>query len=234
MQSFKSTLQSTAGLLGLELRAPVRRLRGAPSRGPRMTEEGIGEEYFKPYPLSRYYFLWTVIADRIRRGGLRRVLEIGCGNGRLGAFLLDQGIEQYAGLDFSPVFINMARSLVPGAHLVVDDAQTSSIYTEFEHDVVVCTEALEHITEDLQVLSRFPSGKRCLCTVPNFPAPNHVRHFQDTGEVAERYGRFFSDFDVVAFKGPTGSGIGVYFLFDGIRNDDRQALIRSISRQERG
>jgi len=186
-----------------------------------MTEHGLGEEYLRPYPLSRYYALWTVIADRIRRGGRQRVLEIGCGNGRLAAFLLELGIEQYVGLDFSPVFINMARRLVSGARFIVEDARTSSIYTEFEYDFIVCTEVLEHIPEDLLVVSRFAAGTRCLCTVPDFPAENHVRHFRDTGEVAQRYGRFFTDFDVVALKGATGSGVGVYFLLDGIRNDYR-------------
>src|SRR5436853_5595799 len=53
------------------------------------------EEYHRPYPQSRYYFLWAVIVDRVRRSGLRRVLEIGCGPGQLAAFLLDQGVEQY-------------------------------------------------------------------------------------------------------------------------------------------
>jgi hypothetical protein len=123
----------------------------------------------------------------------------------------------------------MARSLVPSARFVVEDARTSSIYTEFEHDVIVCTEVLEHITEDLLVLSHFPPGKRCLCTVPNFPDEYHVRHFRDTGEVAARYSRFFSDFDVVAFKAGTGSGIGVYFLFDGTRNDDSSVTQIDIS-----
>src|SRR5438067_3176677 len=71
------------------------------------------EEYRRPYPQSRYYFLWAVIVDRVRRSGLRSVLEIGCGPGQLAAFLLDQGVEQYTGLDFSPVAIEIARTNVP-------------------------------------------------------------------------------------------------------------------------
>jgi len=219
IHALKGVVQSAAGRFGLELRNPVRRRR-LPKGAPRVTEDGIGEEYFRPYPLSRYYPLWTVIADRIRRAGLHRVLEIGCGNGRLAAALLDQGgVQQYVGLDFSPVFIKMARALVPGAQFVIDDARTSSVYTDFAPEAVVCTEMLEHVEEDLLVVSRFPVGARCLCSVPDFPGENHFRHFRDTREVAARYGSFFSELDVVGFKGATGSGVGMYFLFDGVRNE---------------
>jgi SAM-dependent methyltransferase len=221
--AIKSVMQSAAGHFGLELRSPVRR-RPSP-KGPRLTEEGIGEEYFKPYPLSRYYPLWTVIADRIWRDRLRRVLEVGCGNGRLAALLLEHGVEQYVGFDFSPVFIRMARGVAPRARFVVEDARTSSIYTDFEHDVIVCTEVLEHIPDDLFVISRFPAGSRCLCTVPNFGADGHVRHFGNSREVAARYSPFFTGFDVVAFKGATGSGVGTYFVFDGVRNDRKSSEI---------
>ena len=178
------------------------------------TDEGYGQ----PYPRSHYYFIWTVIADRLRRARLRRVLEIGCGPGQLAALLMDQGVEGYAGLDFSPVAIKMAQANVPGGRFVVDDARTTSIFAEFEHDAIVCTEVLEHIEDDLLVVSRFGAGTRCLCTVPNFPYESHVRHFRDAAEVAARYGPFFRDLDVAAFRGAQAD---VYFLFDGIRNGYR-------------
>ena len=58
------------------------------------------DEYRKPYWKSRYYFVWTVIADRLRRTANVGVLEIGCGSGQLANLIIEQGIRNYLGFDF--------------------------------------------------------------------------------------------------------------------------------------
>src|SRR4051794_37302903 len=158
------------------------------------------EEYHRPYERSLYYFLWSVIADRLRRDKVRRVLEIGCGAGQLAAYLLDQGVTRYSALDFSPTAIELARKNAPAGDFIVGDARDPAIHARVEHDAVLCTEVLEHIQDDLLVVSAFTPGKRCLCTVPNFPYESHVRHFADAGEVAARYGAFFESLDVMTFR----------------------------------
>jgi SAM-dependent methyltransferase len=170
------------------------------------------------YAQSRYYFLWCVIADRIRRSGARRVLEIGCGPGQLAAFLLDQGVREYTGLDFSPKAIAIARQNAPAGRFVVGDARSPEIHGQVQHDALLCTEVLEHIEEDLQVVSRFTPGKRCYCSVPSFPFPSHVRNFGDAGEVAARYGPYFHDLDVLTLISPS-CATDRFYLFEGVRND---------------
>jgi SAM-dependent methyltransferase len=175
--------------------------------------------YRGPYPGSPYYFLWSVIVDRIRRAGLRRVLDIGCGTGQLAAYLIDQGIDSYVGLDFSPKAIEYARRSAPRARFVVGDARDSDIYTE-EHDVLICTEVLEHIEDDLAVVERFRPGTRCIFSVPSYTSAGHVRFFSDASEVAERYGRYFDDLDIVELPLASGdAGANRIFLADGERND---------------
>lgn len=176
------------------------------------------EAYEGPYYASRYYFLWLLIADRIRRDGIRRVLDIGCGAGQLAALLRDQGIEDYVGLDFSKTAVDMARRQLPRGRFVVGDARTTGLYDEVDYEVIICTEVLEHIEDDLVVVARFKPSVRCICTVPNFPYVSHVRHFRDAAEVAERYRDYFRDLDVMTIAGG-GSSTVQYFLFDGIRND---------------
>src|SRR5438128_11724255 len=45
--------------------------------------------YHKHYTESEYYFLWTVIVDRIRRAKSTSILEIGCGPGQLARAIHD-------------------------------------------------------------------------------------------------------------------------------------------------
>lgn len=177
-------------------------------------------KYQVAYRHSPYYFLWSVIVDRIRRDRIRRVLEIGCGTGQLAAYLFDQGIDSYVGLDFSPKAIDYARRNAPRGRFVVGDARASNICFEEEHDVLVCTEVLEHITEDLSVVGRFHPQKRCIFSVPSYNSAGHVRFFSDKEAVADRYGRYFDDLDVAQLRiMSTAPGFNTIFLADGTRND---------------
>jgi SAM-dependent methyltransferase len=178
------------------------------------------QAYDCPYYESRYYFLWLLVADRLRRAGVRRVLDIGCGAGQFAALLRDQGIRDYVGVDFSKTAIAMAQRQHPHGRFVVADARTTALYDEFDHEAIVCTEVLEHIEEDLVVVARFKPGVRCICTVPSFPYVSHVRHFRDAGEVAGRYRDYFQDLDVMTIAS-NDSLSNRYFLLDGVRNDYR-------------
>lgn len=176
------------------------------------------KSYHCHYTQSCYYFSWSVIADRILRDRLGSVLEIGCGPGQFAEMLWDYGIRNYMGLDFSAKAVEIAKTKAPRFQFLVDDARRSSIYSEFAYDVIVCTEVLEHIDDDLLVVSRFLPSKRCLCTVPNFPFESHVRHFTSVEEVIERYGSFFHKLSVSALRG-TRSPTEVFYLLDGVRNE---------------
>lgn len=177
--------------------------------------------YQARYPGSPYYFLWSVIVDRIRRAGLRRVLDIGCGTGQLAAYLFDQGIDSYVGIDFSPKAIEYARRVAPHARFVVGDARATDIYAE-EHDVLICTEVLEHITDDLAIVERFPPRTRCIFSVPSYSSAGHVRFFSDKSEVADRYGDYFDDMDLIELPlARATAGENRIFLADGERNDVR-------------
>jgi SAM-dependent methyltransferase len=168
------------------LRSLMRRVAQQPSSG----EQGVGfydrryrEKASKrlPYHLQPYYGLWTVIADRVRH---RAVLEVGCGPGHLAALLADQGVRPYVGFDFSPAAIDLAKTQRPDLDFRVADAFTTDLFRTAQYDTIICTEVLEHIERDRELIARWPSGIRCLCSVPDFPGKAHVRHF-DTPDTSD-------------------------------------------------
>lgn len=174
-------------------------------------------EYAKPFWQSRYYFIWTVICDRLKQAGNNRLLEIGCGSGQFSVLLHRDGFANYLGLDISSEAIRQARikDLAP-FEFEVADALTTDYFDSFDYDSIVCTEVLEHVEQDLELVSRNRSGTRCLCTVPNFPYTSHVHHFENEQQVHERYSPFFSDLTVWSIPGSHKPGI-LYFLVDGVR-----------------
>ena len=64
--------------------------------------------YAEPFWHSHYYPIWTVIADRVRRDRLQRIVDIGCGPGQFANCLFTLGdIKAYDGLDFSEQHRNL-------------------------------------------------------------------------------------------------------------------------------
>jgi SAM-dependent methyltransferase len=48
-------------------------------------------------------------ADTVREYGAARVLDVGCGSGRIAEFVLDAGAAEYLGIDFSDEMLELSR-----------------------------------------------------------------------------------------------------------------------------
>jgi 2-polyprenyl-3-methyl-5-hydroxy-6-metoxy-1,4-benzoquinol methylase len=172
-------------------------------------------ETHKHYTESKHYFLWSIIAHLMARDGVRSVLDVGCGSGQLALLLLDKGIKEYCGIDFSQKRIEWARKNCPGFTFIVDDVLRTNMFSTFPYDAVVCAEFLDHVQADIEMIQRIKTGARFYAIVPNFSYSSHVRYFKDPGEVVERYAAYFKEFRVSPFsadrKGKT------YFLLEGIK-----------------
>ena len=166
------------------------------------------------YSQSRYYFLWAVIADRITRIREDSVLEIGCGSGQLACLLRDTGVKNYNGFDFSPKRIAHAKKICSDFTFSNEDAFETDLFNSCDYSIVICTEFLEHVERDLDVLGKIRPGTRFYGTVPNFPYTSHVRHFSSRNEVLTRYRPCFTEIQVDSFveneRGKT------YFLIEGL------------------
>lgn len=187
------------------------------------------EGWSKEYTNTSYYAMWSVMADRLQRQDVRSVLDLGCGPGQFAALLRDKGIQSYKGVDFSPKRIERAREVCPEFEFVAADAFAVDLFDGQSYDAVVCGEFLEHVERDLEILERIPAGTRVLLSVPNFPHDEHVRHFEDTRQVGERYGGHLEHFDLDVFTG--GRATHRFFLMDGVRRHDSQGLLAERDRE---
>jgi SAM-dependent methyltransferase len=189
----------------------------AGEKGPEWYDRAFeaADHWKSHYSQSPYYFLWTVIAERIGKTKRNSILDIGCGSGQLACLLRDRGIKEYHGLDFSLKRIERAREVCPEFMFTVGDAFRSDLFSMYNYDVVICTEFLEHVEGDIEIIERIRPGACFHGTVPNFPYISHVRHFLDENEVRARYMPFFSDFHVDSFlanaQGKT------FYLIEGLK-----------------
>lgn len=171
--------------------------------------------YDQHYTESSYYFLWSVLADRMLHGQVHSVLDVGCGTGQMASLLRDKGLAHYHGFDFSQKRIEMARKVCPEYTFSHADAFTTDLFQSLDYDTVICQEFLEHVEKDTDVLARIRPGSRFYGSVPNFPNIAHVRHFQNAEEVRTRYAPYFDDLRVDTFLRDT-KGI-TFFLMEGIK-----------------
>jgi SAM-dependent methyltransferase len=137
---------------------------------------------------TRYDGLFRKIIDNIQTHGSRAILEVGCGSGFLAKMILERHHNViYRGFDFSPEAIRNAAARTGRPELFsVGDALDPRSY-DCEYDTIVCTEMLEHVDADLDVVRLWRDGAWCVCSVPNFEWPGHVRFFKTADEIAARY-----------------------------------------------
>ena len=144
----------------------------------------VSEEYKKEPEESMYINVWNKALSLINN---ERVVDLGCGSGQFAKLLLNKGKRFIYGVDYSSEAIQIAKKLNPdySAKFVVKD-----LLKDFKlpaHDLIICFEVLEHITEDLSVVRKIQSGKRFIFSVPNYDYKSHVRKFEYGTEILDRY-----------------------------------------------
>lgn len=146
--------------------------------------------YDRPYWDSHYFPLYKAVFDEVVRFGGQQILEVGCGSGSFAHLLFDKSKLDYHGFDFSEAAINKARARTgkPDRFSVARAGDDGPMQRQY--DTIVCLEVLEHIERDLEVVQGWKAGCACVCSVPNFDQPDHVRFFRHEDEVRERYDQF--------------------------------------------
>jgi SAM-dependent methyltransferase len=107
-----------------------------------------------------------------------RVLDVGCGSGRIGEFVLEAGAGPYLGIDFSEPMIDLARERIERygdrASLVLGDFIDASVKGPF--DVILAVGFFDYIPDPDRFTNRMfelcaPGG----CVVGSFPTWSLVK-----------------------------------------------------------
>ncbi len=110
--------------------------------------------------------------DTVRAYSAPRVLDVGCGSGRIGEFVLEAGASHYVGVDFAEPMIDLARArlrrFAPQTQLIVDDFLSAPLEGPFE--VVLAVGLFDYLPEPYRFSRRMfelcaPGG----CVVGSFP-----------------------------------------------------------------
>ena len=133
-----------------------------------------------------YLGTMEAVIDAVLSLGPRRVLDLGCGDGRLTCELADRGIREVVGVDLSSTAIGFARAFAanrarpPEFHC----AELGDLESMPPFDVCVAMEVLEHIHDGevpavvRDVYEHLTPGGAFVVTVPTRTRPVHEKHYR--------------------------------------------------------
>ena len=81
--------------------------------------------YNTHYTKSPYYYLWSIIIEKLNYANPGLILELGCGAGQLASLIRDKGFKNYIGIDFSKVAIDIATKVCPEFKFICEDILNS-------------------------------------------------------------------------------------------------------------
>ena len=120
----------------------------------------------------------NLAVQTVREYSQPRVLDVGCGSGRIGEFVLDAGAGHYLGVDFSEPMIDLARArlepFVDRAELLVEDFLTAAIEGPF--DVILALGLFDYLPDPHHFTRRmFSLCAHGGCVVGSFPTFSLVK-----------------------------------------------------------
>lgn len=170
-----------------------------------------------------YVEMWEKIIKIITQNRYKSILDFGCGPGQFAEFIKRKIPEiNYTGIDFSAEAIKIAKKKNPTCNFVKSKIPIYNLNSKFHFDVIICTEFLEHVDIDREILDHIPENSPVIASVPNFYSFGHVRFFNSEEEIKARYASFFSQLKIYPFHVSNNS---IIWLFFGVRNTYKKKIL---------
>lgn len=102
--------------------------------------------YQNDQPFHNFFYLKDAVLSMLDKNSNKCILDLGCGNGHLANFLIDQGYNVY-GTDASVKGIAIARQKQP-ERFFVQDLSSDELPAELREksfDTIISTEVIEHL-----------------------------------------------------------------------------------------
>jgi len=139
---------------------------------------------------SIYFPVWSDVLNFIAPH--EEILELGCGNGLLARYLMDNGRIYCNGVDFSSVAIEMAKKNNPNNQNKFSVKDVRNIKRIPKHFTVLSLETFEHLENEIELLQVIDKGAKIVFSVPDFSCEAHQRYFKSFADIVARYSEFIS------------------------------------------
>ena len=141
---------------------------------------------------------WSPIYEWIAERAKGIVLDVGCGLGHLIERLHRSDKVLYSiGVDISEVAVKEAVRRNPDNMIYICDAENSDIINDGDYDTIVFNQILEHIENDISLLSRIPKGRHVFISIPKEEVQEHPQHLRFISTVMEAVERYDTELNIL-------------------------------------
>lgn len=152
--------------------------------------EHLWKERGYPFESNIFYIYQTEQIKKFAGSLKKKVLDLGCGNGRIGVLFVEN--NEVFGIDISELAVSEAKK--KGIKAQVGDLSCGLPFINESFDVVLLIDILEHVFDPMFLLREacrvLKKGGMMLCAIPN--AANFINrsYFLVTGDFKDYTARF--------------------------------------------
>ncbi len=111
--------------------------------------------------------VYALARTKLAEYSILNVLDIGCGEGKKLAAILDPHVQDIKGFDIDQAKVNECKKLMPeGSFNKVDIEQLDELFS-IPNTLIMCADVLEHLNDPKALLEKIPDETLCIFSTPD-------------------------------------------------------------------